>query len=424
LIHFYKRDMATKKTYTQDMLEDLLPQYYKRLFPYQQYARWLQYGNIDKNYMANREFSFTLADDIYIRYQSFANGEELEAEMIKRCPHKIDIGAVYNAKPSEHKKLTNFSPQERELVFDIDLTDYDDVRTCCSGAKICAKCWRYMTVAVKILDSALREDFGFQNILWVYSGRRGVHCWVCDPEARKLSTAARGAVAEYLQVVSGGEHKTKKVLLRGQSVHPSIKRASEIIKRDFEQLCLVDQDILGTKESWTKVLALIPDEDLRVACVNLMEKGKDSIDRWNKLRDTCVQYTKNKSWKGRKTSDFIMMEIMLQFAYPRLDIAVSKGMNHLLKAPFVIHPKTGRVCVPFNPAKADKFNPEDVPTVLQLVEEIDSFTKDAADELKNVKAYKKTSMKDPVGIFEEFLSNLSSTWRGKLMEKSDNKMEF
>merc|ERR1712055_968112 len=148
----------------------------------------------------------------------------------------------------------------------------------------------------------------------------------------------------------------------------------------------------------TKVLALIGDDDLRNDLESRME---------------------------RKTSTNVLLEIMLQFAYPRLDIAVSKGMNHLLKAPFVIHPKTGRVCVPFNPAKADKFNPEEVPTVLQLVEEIDSFTKmHDADELKNVKAYKKTSMKDPVGIFEEFLSNLSATWRGKLMEKSDNKMEF
>ena len=59
-------------------------QYYKRLFPYSQYARWLQYGNVDKNYMANRELSFTLADDIYIRYLSFTGADDLEAEMIKR----------------------------------------------------------------------------------------------------------------------------------------------------------------------------------------------------------------------------------------------------------------------------------------------------------------------------------------------------
>ena len=75
----------------------------------------MQYGNVDKNYMSHREFSFTLEDDIYLRYLSFSNQEEFEAEMIKKCPHKIDIGAVFNARPSDHKKLTNFTPQEREL---------------------------------------------------------------------------------------------------------------------------------------------------------------------------------------------------------------------------------------------------------------------------------------------------------------------
>ena len=113
----------------------------------------------------------------------------------------------------------------------------------------------------------------------------------------------------------------------------------------------------------------------------------------------------------------------LQFNIFRLDIAVSKGMNHLLKAPFCIHPKTGRVCVPFKADKADKFNPEDVPNVLELVNQIDSFTKEKND-LKDVKAYKKTAMREPVSIFEEFLSNLAATWKGKMIEKSDEKMDF
>lgn len=41
-------------------------------------------------------------------------------------------------------------------------------------------------------------------------------------------------------------------------------------------------------------------------------------------------------------------------------------LNHLLKSPFVVHPKTGRVCVPIDPRDPDSFTPFDVPTITDL----------------------------------------------------------
>jgi DNA primase small subunit len=59
---------------------------------------------------------------------------------------------------------------------------------------------------------------------------------------------------------------------------------------------------------------------------------------------------------------------VLACAYPRLDVDVSKKRNHLLKAPFCVHPKTGKVCVPFAPGDADGFDVDAVPTAASLLD--------------------------------------------------------
>lgn len=67
-----------------------------------------------------------------------------------------------------------------------------------------------------------------------------------------------------------------------------------------------------------------------------------------------------------------MEDIILQYTYPRIDAEVSKHRNHLLKAPFCVHPKTGRVCVPVDPDRVDEFDPEKVPDVETLLNELNN----------------------------------------------------
>lgn len=49
-----------------------------------------------KSFFENREFSFTLANDVYVRFLSFADQKDMEKEIKVKCPYKIDIGAIYN----------------------------------------------------------------------------------------------------------------------------------------------------------------------------------------------------------------------------------------------------------------------------------------------------------------------------------------
>jgi DNA primase small subunit len=75
-----------------------------------------------------------------------------------------------------------------------------------------------------------------------------------------------------------------------------------------------------------------------------------------------------------------MEDIILQYTYPRLDAEVSKHRNHLLKAPFCVHPKTGRICVPVDPERVDEFDPARVPTVGQLLRELDAAASESDTE--------------------------------------------
>ena len=269
---------------------------------------------------------------------------------MKELPQKIDIGAVWTLSPKLKNSVANsikYEPVEKEFVIDIDMTDYDNVRTCCSGAVVCAKCWKFLIVACKSVDLALRESFGFNLNLWVFSGRRGIHCWVSDPTAKRLNDFRRKALIEFLN--SGPKPHT-----------PFIQIYQQILTKWFEEIIVNDQNLFAKEEHIKTLVTLY---------------GENIFEMLNKVEPSRVWAVFVDFVKQKKEKDEILMKVMFKFLYPRLDVNVSTAINHLLKAPFSIHPATSKVCVPFDSNFIENFVLSDVPTIEEACSENYEFSK-------------------------------------------------
>jgi len=286
------------------------------------------------------------------------------------------------------------------------MTDYDSVRTCCSGAEICRRCWAFISAAVRVLDTAIRDQFGFQHLLWVYSGRRGIHLWISDKEAIDLTDDQRRAVVSWLTVIQGGKEMHKKVNVRtgARSLPPSLITALETLAVIFGDLILADQDCFVSQEGWESLLHLIPDK----AMVETLRKKwtidteRSSEDKWGDIKKEVKKYEKQSLQRATLTA--ALEDIILQYTYPRIDAEVSKHRNHLLKAPFCVHPKTGRVCVPVDPERIEEFDPERVPTVGQLLRELDAIKLSGSpspDNAEHHSDWEKTSLKPFVDMLDK-----------------------
>lgn len=328
-----------------------------------------------RNTFKCREFSFTLPGDIYVRYKAFENGLEFRGDLLQKVPIKIDVGAIYNICPNLAKSYPDaIKPLQRELIFDIDISDYDDVRNCCKESKICEKCWPFMKIGAKVLRTVLTQEFGFKHLLFVFSGRRGFHCWVSDKEARNLSNDARKAIADYFTVVVGGQSMVKRVTLNPlQGIHPMLRKALDVIDQDFEDLMIGKQDFLSNDQLVQSIIDLVDDDkQLEQRLIDNCKMSRtSSAECWKRMVATSNAH----KGKARKYNYFIQ-EVKLQHCFPRLDANVTRGMNHLLKLPFCIHPKTGNVCVPIDIDDIDNFNLSSVPKVHELKPEtLDPYIK-------------------------------------------------
>ena len=226
--------------------------------------------------------------------------------------------------------------------------------------------------------------------------------------------------------VNFGTDKNKQVQLT-YPLHPMLVRSFAVLEPMFIQQVLPasGHGLLADSSRWTALLESLPDAADAVRQELLKQwspsssskKSTTPEEKWQQLKEHIRGFVKasakggaNKASKHLTSKDRNRIEqwpveVVFRHTYPRLDVNVSKMRNHLLKSPFCVHPKTGRVCVPFLAEQVDNFDPFAVPTLSQLMRELDEYEKQDTGDSNNadlVPNWAKTSLKP---YFEAFQSN-------------------
>jgi DNA primase small subunit len=201
------------------------------------------------------------------------------------------------------------------------------------------------------------------------------------------------------------------------------------LKSHFQTDILHDQDPWETDEKFDRLLQLLPDKALNEALRKKWNSspGRASTAKWADIDALAKNGTsKLLDAKAAKALLDAKQDIVLEYTYPRLDIEVSKHLNHLLKSPFVVHPGTGRVCVPINTKHCEDFDPLGVPTVTDLLREIDEWTASEGGEKdgKSIQDWEKTSLRPYVEYFRSFVTGIMRDETEVKIKREADAMEF
>lgn len=295
---------------------------------------------IERKNFETREFGFDRLDQGFTRNKSFESPNDLKEYLGTFPIGGAYIGSLYQDRllPGNNKvkaiTIHNSRWLGRELIYDFDMDEYDPVRKCdCQGKMVCNDCWYLMQEASVIITDTLKEDFGFRDLRWVYTGGRGYHCWVLDKQAFTLDQDQRSAIIGYMQLI----HDPK-----GLQKIDSVGEHAELLKRRIYSR-------LG------KYFVL---QEYNNNLLKELKIKKKDIDFAREFLPTTNIETEIISFFNsiipKESEDNFMLEVIKNL-YPRIDHKVTIDIRRLIRMPGSIHGRNHNLCEfvddPFN------FNP-------------------------------------------------------------------
>lgn len=339
-----------------------LVEYYRRgLYPSEQIYRLLTMNHkecsalgrqigvqfYDSKFFVAHDFNRDGLDD----FQHRMNGQ-------LRVPESLHM-AFYKEKSEAPQQWIAL---KKELVFDMDITDF--VRFCpCQGKKqLCQVCWLHIAGAHLILAELLQTSHGYDasHLLWIFSGGKGLHCFVNAPLAVSLDDRERMHLYDRLfidanddeRLIARIRHFDEDFISRLELffVNHAFKQCDLFAieggnGETFEAFCLrhiqkrypsLYQHI---KKAWETMLPITTTKKAK----HNEQESTSCVDNISMRKWRLLQSLEKMQQNGCRASVFLMIRVL----YPMIDKEPLR-MMHQIKLPFSIHAGTKNIALPLD----------------------------------------------------------------------------
>lgn len=346
------------------------------------------------------------------------DGERTDARIIpllrKECPKYIDIGKIIS-NIDQPIIGTNIIMTfiKKEVVFDIDATDYDNVnklgllnafnnstdikltslRICnCQGKKqVCGECWYLLSSASLIINYFVNKLLGNDvKLLWVYSGNRGLHCWLKNNQLDKFNSFQRESIIDDISLDT--DFDMFKILCSGNTLY--IDLLNNVLYPFFIKYIVGNNRLFNKLKTIILIFINVYYNSIHDKINVLWNDEKEEGNHWLIFEGISKLFTdwKFKSQKLPQPHLFIIMRLL----YVVLDKGVTKSLEHLLKLPYSIHKTTNRLSFPVTQEQILNFPIDDKVF-------LDSITIGSHKECKNMECSIYKLMEDSKILLNEWL---------------------
>lgn len=401
-------------------------QFYQTQFPLVLIEKLFASNEFDRplgEIFESRNFVFILPSkaeekNITTQYRSFRSPVEMRDAFIHNPPLRIEVGSrgsepacILPAIVEMHANRGDIDPHylhTRELTFDVDITDWSDIRDCncvkdyvatdvctkCKRAKdiesdlvstlgyceceapmievkLCSRCWCYLRGSIMIMNYILTRQYGFRQILFVFSGSKGYHCWVFDKAVKSLTDQQRWQIVHHFDPWIKVKNIKDITRLKDESlVKDSIlfDRNNSFLEPLFKET-IVSSGVFNLGSSKVnKLLDKFLDIDAQPPHIQLefLELFDLAIvEKWSSTAcwDNLKSFITHKL-PGYFTTVYIR-RIIYAFIFPRIDEPITAQIKHLIKLPYSLHPTTRLISVPILTHELLSFDPTVCPNVFE-----------------------------------------------------------